>query len=148
MCEQDAELYFAVMNDGQFDGAKIIEDVDSIFIEIKKRFPPRLGGIDWKKANLISSTHAVGDIADLARVLREFDAFCEYAQVSKGGNVTLLSDDYFSVGVECSVDVARSVIGWWQSLPHAFIATTSDFDHCFLTSFNGSTYYGSAVGQM
>ena len=128
--------------------ARVIDDVDAQFDRLKLHFPPDYGGIDWRKAELVSSSGPRPDETQpelIQRVLNDFRVFCKVSGVEARDKLLLLSDDFYSIGLECEAESVPAVLTEWLSLPHAIFVVRRDSKACLHVAFVRSSYVGHGV---
>lgn len=128
--------------------AKVIQATDSILYEAQVNFKPFLGNIDWAKAVLVASTEPqVNERLNEQRnrILREFDRFVVELKFDEDDTAIVISDDFYSVGIQCRIKSVTTVLDKWIGLPHAILVFDKSFRKCFHVSFLGCTYMGHAV---
>ena len=128
--------------------ANVLQATDSILHDAQINFKPLLGGIDWERAVLVSSTQPIVDETlneRRKRNLREFDQFVVVLKLDEDDKAIVISDDFYSIGIQCRIKGVRTVLDKWIGLPHAILVFDESFWKCFHVSFVGCTYMGHAV---
>lgn len=116
---------------------------DEVFEEAIKHFPVALGGIDWTRTKMLTSvsTTSLESPDEILGLAAQF-----VSVVGRCDRVYLVSDDYYSIGLECSVNAIRNVLEAWLSIPHAIFAFSLDFKFVFHVSMVRSAYIGKSLG--
>lgn len=116
---------------------------DEVFEEAIKHFPVALGGMDWARTTMLTSVSTTSlDSPD--NIFELADQFASI--VGKCDRIFLVSDDYYSIGLECSVSAIRNVLEAWLRIPHAIFAFSLDFKFVFHVSMVRSAYIGMSLG--
>jgi len=129
------------------DSCQIIQDIEPLFDVVRRRFPPYLGGIDWRRATLLESSGPSPDETHfrfLRRIIGHWTALRSLASIRATDRVFLLSDDYFDAALACVAGAVPRVLEGWLRFPHAIMITNPDREFCLHISFSRSAYLGRA----
>lgn len=129
------------------DVASVIADTESAFDQLASIIPKsrRKPGIDFEKAIWATGPTAnepsEDRIAIVNRISKDFQHFVVDSGTTPTQSVYLLSDDYFTEGVYCSLEFAFPIIKDWLNLPHGIFIVNEGFNACLLITFSRSSFF-------
>ena len=144
--EEVGRLVDALNTDAGRTVAQIIQDPNIVYDAMRDVLPlrTRRRGIDWDKA-LSCSGPFPDDPAEtmpqtIERVLSDFVTFRKAAELTDKDSVSFVSDDYYSLGIECEVSCAPRVLTVWLPLPHGIDVCPKNLLACLHVTFARSSY--------
>ena len=126
--------------------ARVIADTSAHWEQVGNVLPrvPRREAIDWNRA--VSSSGPLPEEAPeppaetKQRIEGDLAHMCRIANVNKTTHVSFLSDEFYSIGIECEESVALEVLAAWLPLPHAIYVVPANQLACLLVTFARSSY--------
>jgi hypothetical protein len=139
--------------------AHVIVDPDTVFEDLRTVLPIRTRGrvrdrgLEWDKAVSCSGPH-VGNPPEtlpqtIERVLRDFETLREISQLDDADRVSVISDDFYSKGIECEVSFASRVLTEWLPLPQAIFVCPKNLKACLYVTFarSGNVFASKQIAQ-
>jgi hypothetical protein len=152
--EYDSEvdaLVTAVNSEAKRTVARPISNPNIVMESLAGTIQTTRFGIDWESA-IYSSGPRSSDQPEtesevVQRVIRDFAWFCEVGKIALTDVVSMISDDFYSRGIECEVQCGMRILTEWLQLPHAIFITNADRSVCLHVTFNRSSYVFQAGGR-